>query len=168
MNRRIRRLIISIVIAISVVLVSIPIWSIANGNRIGILANSYGELKISTRVGAFESLLVVGDEKAFEIINPTTISFKNRNGYKKDFDLYLLIDKKSTVPYEYIRVSINDTIYSLSELEVESDEYNYYFKLESRSLDAYKDEDVNARIWINNNSEGLTSESSLITNFITK
>lgn len=168
MNRKIRRLIMSIVIAISVVLVSIPIWSMANGNEIGLLANSYGELKISTKVGEFEPLIIISDEMAFEQINSTTISFKNRNGYKKDFNLYILVDKKSTVPYEYIRVSINDKIYNLSTLEVEEDEYNYYFKLESKSLEAYKDENIEARIWLSTDSQNLTPESLLITNFITK
>lgn len=168
MNRSVKSLVVSILITISIVLVSIPLWRVAQGKDIGSIANNYSDLPITVKVGNFDSLLVVDNEEALSLINPTTIVLRNRNGYKRNDVLYFLVEKKSTIPYSYLRVSINDNIYDISSCEMSEDNENYYFKLEDVEIDAYKTIDMQARIWIDVNVSGLDSKSTLVTNFIVK
>lgn len=168
MNRAVKSLILAFVIAISIVLVSIPVWRISKGRNIGLIANSYGELPISVKVGKFESLIVIDDELVKDVITPTKITLRNRNGFEKNYSLYLLVEKKSSISYELLKLSINDTIYNLSEIEKSEDEENYYFKLIESSLKEYSEEEYDAKIWIKSNAQNLDGSSTLTANFIIK
>lgn len=168
MNRKIGVLLLSIIICISVIVISIPFWMTVNGETISLLAEVNGDLKPSLIFGDFESLKVVDDENAIESINPTTIYIKNQNGHVREYDLYLSINKESTINYQYIRISINDTIYNLSTINMEEIEDNYYFKLYSGVLESYQSEELAARIWLSTDIDELAAESSVTINFVTK
>lgn len=166
MKRSVKYIVFSLIIAISTIIVTIPFWNFANNTRIGFFNEGYMNLPIITRVGKFPSLVIADDEAAFQMLDTTAITLKNRNGYKQDNKLYLLVEKKSTVPTKYIRVSINDTIYNISEVSFEEDIENYYFYLTNVETDAYEEAIVSARIWLSDETEGIESDSTLVTNFV--
>lgn len=168
MNRGVKSLILAFVISVSIVLVSIPVWRVSKGRNVGLIANSYGELPISVKVGKFESLIVIDDELVKDVITPTKITLRNRNGFEKNYSLYLLVEKKSSISYELLKLSINDTIYNLSEIEKSEDEENYYFKLIDSNLKEYSEEEYEAKIWIKSDAQNLDGSSSLTANFIIK
>lgn len=168
MKKEIRRIIISIIFAVSLILISYPLWRYASGEKIGVLANSYGELPISISIGTFEPLVIVDDEMSSMVINDTDIAIKNRNGYKKSSKIYMVVEKVSTIPYEYLRLAIDKEIYHLNEIELEEDENNYYFYLKDLEIDAYEELNLKARIWLSQETNGVDPSATLVTNFIIK
>lgn len=166
MKKSVKYIVFSLVIAISAIVVSIPFWNFANNKRIGFFNEGYMNLPIVTRIGKFPSLVIADNEAAFRMLEPTEIALKNRNGYKQDNRLYLLVEKKSTIPAKYIRVSINDTVYNASDLNMEEDTENYYFYLTNVETDAYEEVLVNARIWLSEETEGIESNGTLVANFV--
>lgn len=166
MRKGVRKLVVSIIIAISVIIVSIPIWRVSEGNTIGLVNTRYTELPIVVKIEKLKSLLIVSDEEASTFVEPTELTLKNRNGHAKSFNLYLLVEKKSTINYQYLRVSIDDKIYKVSELKMESDYNNYYFLLDGFNTDAYETKNVDIRLWIGTEAEGLDQSSTLTTNFV--
>lgn len=168
MQKNLRKIVISLVFAISLILISYPIWRFASGAKVGILANSYGELPLNIDVGSFESLVIVDDEMSGTVLNDTDIFIKNRNGYDKKADLYILVEKISTIPYQFIRIALDNEIYRLDEIGFEEDENNYYFYLKEVEIKAYEDVNLKARIWLSQETNGVDPSATLVTNFITK
>lgn len=166
MKKSVKYIVFSLVIAISAIIVSIPFWNFANNKRIGFFNEGYMNLPIVTRIGKFPSLVIADNESVFNVVEPTEIVLKNRNGFKQDNKLYLLVEKKSTIPTNYLRVSINDTIYNINELSLEEDENNYYFYLLNIETEAYEEVTEDARIWLSTETEGIESTSTLVANFV--
>lgn len=168
MDTSVKKIVLSVIITTILVLISVPLWNYSSGRKGAILASSYEDLSISVEIGRFDSLNIIEDERAFDNITPTEISLRNRNDVEKEFELLFLIDKKSTIPYEYIKVSINNTIYNVKDLNMIEDNDNYYFILEELELDAYSQDVKLARIWLSEEMDNVDDEAILSTNFITR
>lgn len=168
MKRSVKYLVISIIVTFSIVVVSIPFWNFANNKRIGFFNEGYTSLPVVVRVGKFPSLVIADDEKALSIIEETDILLKNRNGHKMNSRLYLLVEKRSTIPTMYLRVSIDDEIYEIANLERDEDTENYYFYLNNIDTDSYEEVLLKTRIWLSNDVSGVDSNSSLVANFIVR
>ncbi len=166
MKRSIKYIILSIVLAISVIVVTIPFWNFANNKRIGFFNEGYMNLPIVTNIGKFPSLVIADNEAALKMIEQTEIVLKNRNGVKQNNRLYLLVEKRSTIPTRFIKVSINDVIYSIKDITLEEDTDNYYFYLTDVETNAYEEVSVNARIWLSEETEQIESDSALVANFV--
>lgn len=166
MKRSIKYIILSIVLAISVIVVTIPFWNFANNKRIGFFNEGYMNLPIVTNIGKFPSLVIADNESALKMIEQTEIVLKNRNGVKQNNRLYLLVEKKSTIPTKFIKVSINDVIYSIKDITLEEDTDNYYFYLTNVETNAYEEVSVNTRIWLSEETEQIESDSALVANFV--
>lgn len=166
MKKGVKGLIISIIITLSIVLVSIPLWSFSSGNRIGILANSYYDLPITITIGKFSPLIVIPDEYVADNIEPTIIQMRNKNGFEKECELYMLITKDSTLDYNILHLAIDDNYYKLNELEKSEDDVNYYFKIDKYSIESYSNKEILAKIWIDGSVEYLDGNSKLTANFI--
>lgn len=166
MKRSIKYIILSIVLAISVIVVTIPFWNFANNKRIGFFNEGYMNLPIVTNIGKFPSLVIADNESALKMIEQTEIILKNRNGVKQNNRLYLLVEKRSTIPTKFIKVSINDVIYSIKDITLEEDTDNYYFYLTNVETNAYEEVSVNTRIWLSEETEQIESDSALVANFV--
>ncbi len=168
MKKSSRYLILTIVIAVSAIIVTVPFWNFAHNRRIGFFNEGYTKLPIVTKISKFPSLVIADEASAMSIIEPTEIVVKNRNGFDELNNLYLLVEKRSTIPIHYIRVSIDDTIYKTNEITMEEDNDNYYFFLKSIETDAYEEVSLKARIWLSEETSNVASDSTLVTNFIVK
>lgn len=168
MEHSINRLILSVTITTLLFFISIPLWNYSVAKRSAILASEYGDLAISVNMESFDQLVAIEDYRAFEYIRPTKISFRNRNGFKKDFELLLLVSKDSTISYQDLKVSIGEKIYNIKSVEMLEDSENYYFILNNYSLEAYSEDSINVRIWLDENIQVSPSDKSLTTNFITR
>lgn len=168
MEKSINRLIMSVFITTLLFFISIPLWNYSVAKRSAILANEYGDLAISVNMGYFDQLVAIEDYRAFEYIKPTEVSFRNRNGFKKDFELLLLVSKDSTISYEDLKVAIGEKIYNIKSVEMLEDNDNYYFILNKYSLDAYSEDSIEVRIWLDENIKVSPNDKSLTTNFITR
>ena len=168
MKRSVKYLLFSLIIAISVIIVSVPFWNFANNKRIGFFNEGYTNLQIVTRIGKFPSLVIADDNSAINLIEPTEILLKNRNGHKLNNKLYLLVEKKSTIPTEFIKVSIDDQIYNIKDISKEEDTYNYYFYLNDFETNSYEEMSLTAKIWLSNETNNIESTSRLIANFVVR
>ena len=168
MKRSVKYLLFSLIIAISVIIVSVPFWNFANNKRIGFFFLGYTNLPIVTRIGKFPSLVLADDNSAINLIEPTEILLKNRNGHRLNNKLYLLVEKKSTISTEFIKVSINDQIYNIKDISKEEDTYNYYFYLNDFETNSYEEMSLTARIWLSNETNNIESTSTLIANFVVR
>lgn len=168
MDKKVKRLFISMIITFILVFSSIPLWEYASGKKGAILAQSNNDLKITVVIGEFPQLLIIEDDRALDYIKPTKLSLRNKNDEEKKCELLMLIDKKSTIDYNYIRISVDNKIYKLNELVKVEDNENYYFVLGEYSIKAYSDKLVEVRLWLGEETDKITAESSLTTNFITR
>lgn len=167
MDKNVKKLVKSVILTTFLVLISIPIWESAQNKSNSLLA--FNDVRnISVSIGDFETLTMIEDERALENIIPTNIALRNQNSFAKEYDLIFLINKNSTVDYNYVRVSIDDNIYKLNEMNKTEDEVNYYFNLEKRELNKYTTEEVNARIWLDGNFNLENNNLSLTSNFIAR
>lgn len=168
MEKSINRLILSVVITTLLFFISIPLWNYSVAKRSAILANEYGDLAISVNMGIFDQLVAIEDYRAFDYIKPREISFRNRNGFKKDFELLLLVSKESTISYEDLKVAIGEKIYNIKSVEMLEDDDNYYFIIDNFSLDAYSEDSIEVRLWLDEDIKVSPNDKSLTTNFITR
>ena len=168
MDKRVRRLLLSIIITFILVFTSIPLWEYAGGKKGAILAQSNNELSITMEIGEFKELLIIEDNRAPQYIKPTDISLRNKNDSLKECELLMLVDKKSTINYKYIRISIDDVVYKLTDLTAIEDNENYYFILNKYSIRPYSNQTVEVKLWIGEEIGTVSQEATLITNFITR
>lgn len=168
MKRSRKIIIISFIIILSISIVISPLLSFAKGNKIGLLANYYEELEVELTKGTFEPLLIIDDNEAFSKITPTVIVYNNPNGFEKQVNLIMTINKNSTINYNNLVVSVNDNILHLSDLIIDYDEFYYYFNLGTKSITAYSKNQDYIRIWVKKDTLGLTEESEITFNFLTK
>lgn len=166
MDNKINRLVISVIVTVMLVFISVPLWNLTSKTRSDMLANSYGDLSITVNIGTFPELVVIEDDRAIEYLNDTPVIFRNPNDKSKKFKMHYLVDKKSTIDYKDIVVSINDNIYHIKDLEKIEDNDNYYFLLSESSLGAYSDKTYHVRIWLDENTSSVSEDMILISNFI--
>lgn len=168
MDKRVKQLIIHIFVTIAIVIASIPLWGLSQAQSGSLLATSFNDIKVDLEYDDFSSLVIVDDDMALELLKPTTLYMRNQNDFEKTYELVLVINKNSSVSYNNLRVSLDDEIIKLKDLNVTSDKDNYYFVLNEYTLDAYSDTSVDARLWLDSTSSDIDLNSTLTTNFITR
>ena len=62
----VKKILIGIVILISVLTVSMPLYNLAKGNKVGLLASYYTEQPIELTEGEFSTLRIIDNFEAFE------------------------------------------------------------------------------------------------------
>lgn len=163
-----KKIFIGIVILISIAIVSMPLYNLANGKKIGLLANHYTELPIELTKGEFYPLKIIDNSEAFDKVLPTNLCITNNNGFDKKYDLLLTINKESNIDYNNIVISLNTNIMYLSNVPMKYDEKYYYFTIDSKEAKAYSKNLDYFRIWLKKDSINLDKNSSLKINFIIK
>lgn len=163
----VKKIFIGIVIIISILTVSMPLCNIIRGNKV-LLADHYTELPIELTKGNFAPLKIIDNFESFAKVTPTKLHYKNRNGFDKQFDLILTINKESNIDYNNIVISLNADIMYLSDINMQYDENYYYFILATKELKSYSESEDNFRMWLKKDSTNLDKSSSLKINFIIK
>lgn len=163
-----KKIFIGIVIIISILTVSMPLYNLVKGNKVSLLASYYTEQPIELTKGDFSSLRIIDNFEAFEKVTPTKLVYKNKNGFDKTFDLVLTINKESNIDFNNIVISLNTDIKYLSDVSMEYDENYYYFTVASKELKAYSESGDYFRMWLKKDSIDLDRNSSIKINFIIK
>ncbi len=163
-----KKIYIIFIILISIAIVATPLYNLAKGHKVGLLANYYQDYPIEITKSNLSSLKIIDNFEAFEKVTPTKIYYTNKNGYDKTCDLILSINKQSNIDYNNIVVSLNDNIMYLSDVNMEYDENYYYFTLGSKEIKAYSEAGDYFRMWLKKDSVNLDKNSSIKINFIIK
>lgn len=161
-------IIIRMIIVVTLCILSIPIWFNKNNSLSGALAMSFDNEIVSISIDQFKPLIVIDDNEALSIIEPTKVLIKNHSDRTESINLVFLVTKTSTIDYHYIRVSLDDKIYNLNSLNRYEDADNYYFVLENINIEAQSNIEYGTRIWVNTSAGKLPNTSSLTTNFLIK
>ncbi len=159
---------IGLVIFLSICIISSPLFNLARGRRIGLLANYYHEQPIEIIKGDFSSLRIIDDISALNVVEPTDIVLINKNGFDKTFDLVFTISKDSTIDYNNLVISLDNDINHLSDMMIDYDENYYYFNMGTKVVAAYSEDTYSFRMWMKEDASNLRNNSSLTINFITK
>jgi hypothetical protein len=164
-----KKIFIFIVIIISIIIVGTPLYNLAIGRKIGILAYYYSEdLPIEVTKDDVSTLYILNNNEESSKIDPTTVTYTNKNGFDKTCELLLAVNKNSTINYNNIVISLNNNIMYLSDLILDYDEYYYYFPIGTKTVGAYSTDTDLFRMWLKGDSENLTSTSSISITFVTK
>lgn len=161
-------LLVRIIFMLLIIVISYFLWDYKSINESATLASSFDDMDIFVYVEQPESLNVISTNKALEYIDPSDLVLRNKNKFNKNVDLVLLINKMSTIDKDYIRVSIDDTIYELNNMSFEEDEENYYYKLNNLDIEAYSSKELKTRIWLDDKINTINENAFLTTNFIVK
>ena len=87
---------------------------------------------------------------------------------KKEYNLYFYVDKSTTIDRNFLRVSIGNDIYKLKEMDCTETNDGYYYLVHESTIEAYTNEDLEARIWLTQEGASLGDDAKLVTNFVSK
>lgn len=149
-NKIIHWKMIEISLLISIVVISFPIWKTLEKNEVLSIAASYSDVQFShlevTNL-SLGAMFPISNEKALKNINPSSIKVINDTKTKEDYTLLMKVSKNSSLDYHCVNISLNNNITSLAKLTINEDEENYYFLLDSNSIDG-EIKEYQFRIWM--------------------
>ena len=150
-NKMIVRKVIEIVFVFAFILGSAQVWRSEKTqemlNSIAVFSNA-SKLSLQVKNQINYSMYPMTDERAMEKLVPCTLTVKNETYSEENYTLVLKIDKSSTLDYNYLHISIDDTIYALNALEKEITNKEIVFILDRNSLLANQKE-YEIRLWLN-------------------
>jgi hypothetical protein len=96
-------------------------------------------------------LYPISNKEAINTISPYNLEVVNDTLTLENYTLYLKIEKTSTLDYNALDIEINDNIYSLNTLDMESDDEYYWFVIDKNSIkgDTYN---YSVKIWMDENT----------------
>lgn len=165
MVREMSKYIIGIIVAIFVIIISIPIWESSFSSQDIALINEYKDM--SFQVDYEDPDLKVINNKDNEFINSSSMMIKNTNNYKKVGTLYFVLSS-STFDYNYINIMFDDQIYKVSELDNYTINDDTYFKIKDISFSSYEEKEYNYKMWIDESISKIDENDTLTIDFKVK
>ena len=131
---------------ILIVIMSFFVW-MNNPSQAGAqIAASFNNRNILVTFDGFDLLTNIEDEN-YNALTPTNLNLRNTTNKSKSYKLYYTIAKTSTVPYNTLKIALNNEIYDLKELDYIEDDSYLYFMVDEDTLDAYTNVNISVRIW---------------------
>lgn len=167
-NSIIRHKIIEITIAFLIIIVSFPLWQIFGDNNILKLASSYANSSV-----VFVDVInmqnykfyPMKDESAMKHLVPMKVTLNNETVLYSSYYLVLAVNKKSSLDYNILKISINDSIVFLKDLYLKEDSNNYYFYISEGNLQA-SNTSILVNLWIDSAKENDSLEQSFYYEFL--
>ncbi len=167
MDENLRPLIINIILTLLLVFVSIPLWNSSGSEKILRVATTFDNLDIAMTIKNFQDIGIIYEKDEWSELEPTEIYLRNQNSYAKSCDLIMKISKDSTLDYENIYIAIDNKVYHLSELKVNENQKNCYYRLSTLDFSSYTDRRVFLRLWLEGNPNSDIDDLKLLADFIT-
>lgn len=150
-NKMIVRKVMEIVFVVAFIFGSAQIWNNEKTqevlNSIATFSNAnHLDLQVKNQINY--SMYPMTDEKAMERLVPCTLIVSNGTYTTEAYSLVLKINKSSTLDYNYLHISVDDSIYALNALEKEVTENEIIFVLDRNTLMAEQKE-YQVRLWLN-------------------
>lgn len=163
-NKLIVKKIIEIVCVACFLFVSFFFWK--SGNTKSIIAAfqdlSYTNFNIENPIDY--AMFPMTDEDAMKNLNPCYITVSNETYTKEDYILVLVVNKNSTLDYNFLNISVGDEIYSLNTLEKIENEEEISFILVNDSIVGNL-ETYAVRLWLNSLAGNDMQNKELIMHF---
>lgn len=110
------------------------------------------------------SMFPMRDEDAINNLKPCTIKVINETYTSENYVLVLKIKKESTMDYHFLHVSINDSVYSLNDLEQLEESDAFVFVLTKDNI-VGDTKNYEIRLWLNTLAGNEMQGKNLILNF---
>lgn len=151
----IRRTVAEIVIVIALVVASIPVWNRLELNDYKEVAMYYDNMESNyLEVSDFSDYVLyqANDIDAMNAVKPINLTIGNELNNNEDYAIWMVVSKNSTVELNSIKISIDNNISKLTELEMYEDETDCYFLLFEGTI---KGQLINKdiRLWIDNETK---------------
>ncbi len=105
--------------------------------------------KVEVSVGELPKVLKkFTEEEALASVRPTVVSVSNDNDEAADFELYITIDKKSTIDSNYLRVNFDGVTYDLSKLHSYDLGSKLYFEIKKDTVSPKRTNEYDVYIWL--------------------
>ena len=105
--------------------------------------------KVEVSVGELPNIIKkYTEEEALASVRPTIVSVSNKNDEVAEFELYITIDKKSTIDYNYLRVNFDGTTYDLSKLHSYDLGSKFYFEIKEDKVNPKRTNEYDVYIWL--------------------
>lgn len=110
------------------------------------------------------SMFPMRDEDAMKNLKPCTIKVINETYTSENYVLVLKVDKSSTMDYHFLHIGINDSVYSLNDLEQieESNEFTFVLTKDNIMGDT---KNYEIRLWLNTLAGNEMQGKNLIMRF---
>ena len=126
------------------------------------LNNKEDGKKVEVNVGDLPTILKkYTEEEALASVRPTIVSVSNKNEEVAEFELYITVDKKSTIDYNFLRVNFDGITYDLSKLHNYDLGSKYYFEIKKDKINPKRTNEYDVYIWLdsayveNNDSQDI-------------
>lgn len=146
----VKRIWFSLFITIFILIFSVFVWSNSNMEEGYTIASSYSDINISVYFDGIHNLYIMSDNNSNNL-DSSDLILRNPSNKDKNYYLVYAYNKSSSVPYESIRIMLNNTIYKLGDTKYSEDDTYYYFYLDSNNLSSYSNLEYEVKFWINNN-----------------
>lgn len=157
----IRSTILEIALVISGVFLSIPLWQSFNLDEYETVAMQYDNMSYTD----FEisdlsdyTLYQTSDDLAIKHLKTININMNNNSNTKENYNLWMIVDKDSTLDYNYLKINYNNEISYLNEHKTIEDEKYFYILLDEGSIIA-NNINTELQIWIDSGTkEDITNK----------
>lgn len=152
-----------IVLAVFVVLISIPIWQNSFSSSNMALLNEYKDNDIMID---YEDLnLMILNKKDIDQLEKNTIMLRNPNNYEKVGTLYFVVSSDTTFDTSYLNIQVNGISYNLSELESKLNNEDKFYKIKDLAIKSYEEEKVTYSLWIDDSIPDIKENDTLTIDF---
>ena len=142
-NKLIIKKVIEIVFVICFVCVATVLWQNKNTQNLFSSVAAFQEVKNTTLKVADTidyRMYPMQDEVALKTLSPCYLTVENATNTKEEYALVLIIDKKSSLDYRYLNISVGEKVFTLMDLEQREDEEEILFILSRDALTSDKKE----------------------------
>lgn len=171
-KKEINKILKDMILVLSFVLISIPLWKNFEGKQqFANIAEYYEKYTPSTinlnieRNFKLNNIIPLSDSEGIKT-DPALISIVSNSKNKYFFKLYLAFDKTSTIDYNFIKLKVNNNIVLLNELENKQDDDKIYFLLDDNNISSNSKIDYQINLWLDSKTGNDMQGKSIKTNFI--
>ena len=128
----VKKIVLHILIVISIVIITIPIWNNAFSKNQFALADSFSNIPINIS----KSISSYSRENGY-IVKNNKIVLRNQNTFNKDYTLIYRVPKNDLFNFEDTFIKVNDNKKHVLDYKYEIDDSFYYIYLDEGNINKY-------------------------------
>ena len=153
----VKKIVIHILLVVSMVIISIPVWNNVIDNNQFALADSFSDIPISIN----NSISSYSRENGY-IVKNNKLILRNQNTFNKNYTLIYRVPKNDLFEFEDTFIMINNEKKHVLEYHYEIDENNYYIYLAEGNINKYTTIEYDFNIYYKNYKVSNLSSSFII------
>ena len=153
----VKKIILHILLVISIVIITIPIWNSVIDNNQFALADSFNNIPISINT----SISSYSRDSGY-IVKNNKIVIRNQNSYNKDYILIYRVPKNDLFNFEDTFIEINNYKKHVLDYYYEIDDEYYYIYLDESSINKYTTIEYNFNLYYKDYKTSNLSSSFIL------